>query len=624
MATIDDLTNSTTALLNAVNVSKATLDASVASAASVVANAAPANAIYAERYSTLALADAAAVAAGKTLVISTQWGTVPAVINAEVDVRLGGEFNTDVTLLGNAVIKPAWFGAKASIAVDDTLSIQRAHNNSHASIEYLAGRTYKTGTIQVKGNPSIIGNGCTIHCTGSGVFNAVVAAPKLHIHGFTVTWASGAGITGRQFFWNGNNAAGSTAYGATVNYPIKDLRVYNNELGASKVECFGLTTQPRVYDNSWEHDSSVNVAPAYLYIERGTTDDNAGPVWVKDNFFDVYPPAGSAVTIVKISGGITDAKITGNHVHNRNNASAGHFNVFTGAHKMRFTGNTLINSQVHRKQVQGGIAAAPTLYQCDLLSGNTFEFKAGSFDTTSIYAIGSLATITQNQFINHNVTSAGKAIHLDISDVDCGFDTNAAVAMLVSQNIFDLRGTPAGSTAVLIATSNLGAHGARFMNISGNVQLGGSYFVQGGSETFSSIFGNVWGNSGSATGNSLNAGGPNNSVIGNVFDTTTPLINGNTSGNIGTMDIPTLETSATPNVSASNTFLTSGSTITDFLGGQIGKKITLFTAGGATVVHGNNIKLNGAVNFVFATYGDSLTLQLTTATRWVEVGRSKN
>lgn len=107
----------------------------------------PANAIYAERYATLALADAAAVAQGKQLVISTQWDVVPATLAADIEMKTGGKLNNSGSLsitgsfkgctgcflgsgavTGLRVAEPEWFGAAGNLVANDTVACQRAFN----------------------------------------------------------------------------------------------------------------------------------------------------------------------------------------------------------------------------------------------------------------------------------------------------------------------------------------------------------------------------------------------------------------------------------------------------------------------------------------------------------------
>lgn len=60
---------------------------------------------YAEDYISLAAADAAAVADGKLLVISSQWNTVPSALNAAIRVIPGGKINNAGTLTVNGPVE---------------------------------------------------------------------------------------------------------------------------------------------------------------------------------------------------------------------------------------------------------------------------------------------------------------------------------------------------------------------------------------------------------------------------------------------------------------------------------------------------------------------------------------
>jgi len=122
-------------------------------------------------YSTLALADAAAAATGKQLVISSVWNTVPAVLNSHIWVLAGGRINNAGALMINGsfvagryqvfggagavsfgvtsthLVYPEWWGAKADGATASAAPLQAALNSCSAGAAvYLLAGTYMCST----------------------------------------------------------------------------------------------------------------------------------------------------------------------------------------------------------------------------------------------------------------------------------------------------------------------------------------------------------------------------------------------------------------------------------------------------------------------------------------------
>jgi len=517
-----------------------------------------------------------------------------------------------------------WFGKNTTPGTTSmTTAIQDALNSAPAILEFGSNATYLTGALEIKANIHIKGNGATLQGSGNGLFNVLTALDKLYIEGLTVTWSTATGTIYKQFLWNTDDAAASTGWGTGTVYAITDVQIWNNNFGASRIELQGATTEARIYNNKWIHGSGVGVAPAYLMLQRGAVDSNSGPVWITDNIFDVYGPTSANADIVKVSGGTTEANISGNYFRNRNVLCCAQVDMFTGAHKMRFVNNTLINVTLVRKQIDGAITA-PQVYHYDLIMGNSFE-NQDTFDLaiSGVYWIGALGTIIGNQFILLNPDIQQFGIYFDNSDIDITYDTDETVAKIVANNLFYLSDSKSTSQAIKQDLGAIGSTGGRGTVISGNILLGGSDLVDSYSK-YSSYMGNVWLDSGGAAGTSVNAG-PTSIVIGNVADTTTPVFTGMTSGNLVQQDIATLANDATPSVLGIGKYVLTGgtTTITDLDDGYTGQEITIMAEHTITITDGTNIFLNGAANFDMADT-DTLTLVCKSDNKWYEVARSDN
>ena len=134
---------------------------------------------YDIEYATLAAADAAAVAAGKTLLITKQWNTVQTTILSNVYMTTGGKLNNagsvtfsgsfdadisthfmgsgSVTISRKMQVVPQWWGATGDGATDDAAAIQSALNNSTSV--FLPMGTYRCGSgIIVPSGVTLFGN----------------------------------------------------------------------------------------------------------------------------------------------------------------------------------------------------------------------------------------------------------------------------------------------------------------------------------------------------------------------------------------------------------------------------------------------------------------------------------
>jgi hypothetical protein len=88
--------------------------------------------------------------------------------------------------------------------------------------------------------------------------------------------------------------------------------------------------------------------------------------------------------------------------------------------------------------------------------------------------------------------------------------------------------------------------------------------------------------------------------------------------------IPRMDNSETPSVLNHETWLTGGTTtITNFIDGFAGKKITIIAEHSLTITDGTNIFLNGSSNFAMQAT-DTLTLIQKADNKWYEIARSDN
>jgi hypothetical protein len=215
----------------AVAVSQAQAAASSATSAATIAMGTATSQLYASSYSTLALADAAAVATGKLLVISTQWDTVPATLNAPLLILPGGKLNNVGAVLisgafsagayrvfiGAGVISfgigavrqvsPQWWGAVGDGTTDCTNAIQSAINASAAiSVKALfqAGTYLVTGQITLPNNTQMSGtHGHMSFWGGTRISFQPTTAQKLFVPVNTGSFVDGYHI--KDFYIQGNS-----------------------------------------------------------------------------------------------------------------------------------------------------------------------------------------------------------------------------------------------------------------------------------------------------------------------------------------------------------------------------------------------------------------------------------
>lgn len=512
------------------------------------------------------------------------------------------------------------FGAVGDGTTDDTSAIQAALNSNPTLLIFPKG-TYKVGILDIKANIEIMGMGSSLKSTTTGIFRCQQALDRVHIYGFKdTTWNTTTGTVGNMWFWNNDQAAGTTGYTFTAEYAITDLQIHNNGIGAGKIFVTGSTTIPRIYRNHIVTNNSVSVSPSYIIVSKGNdSDDNEG-CYIQDNYISVYPATSSNIDIIKVTGGTSNAIITGNFVKNNNVAAGAQVDVYTGAHKMTFANNKLYGVQLHRKHL-----TPTTKYSNDIITGNVFHMPSGYTYGTSIYYIGYLSIITNNHFINNVSANAGFGIEMDHSDFiyDSDFDTDAVSAVIVANNIFDFRGANSSSYPLAIDDNTLGANNPQFLNIGVNTLIGATRYLSGGAYVNSTLMDNVWGLSSGAVGTSFNSG-TGNMALGNVADSAAATMSGVTSANNVNQSIPTLAAGATITLGSSSVyFINSGTDITDISGGYIGQTITLITAGTTTVKHNSSkILLSGGVDFVMNNLRMTLTLIKKSSTVWTEIARS--
>ena len=505
-------------------------------------------------------------------------------------------------------------------------AIQATIASSNVVVFPTKGATYSTDMVLISTDCDIWLNHVLLNGAGNAIFGVDTALSYLKFHDGKSRFPAASGTQGREFFINievdgviGENTTGFPS-GSVVNYfTIDDLLFENCDFAYSKVTVGG-DGRTKAEGNLWEHDNQVATAPAYFNVTtNGDITPKVDDLWIKNNVFKVNPPDGSNVDILKITGGKRYADIEGNHIENLNTDCAAQVDVFTGGDRLRFHNNAMINTQLHRKQVIGSLAAAPEI-SYDAIMMNVFDLQDGFIQTTAAYFIGSLFTMAMNQFIAGDATKTYTMVHLDNSDTDYDdFATQSSIAYIEAMNICDLRGGAADSVFMTIDTADE-PNGIAVIN--GNLQIGGARFIVGAPDSVAFV-GNVWGDSGGATGTSINMGG-NGVAVGNVADTITPVLDGVDSGNRITETVLAVDSTldSTPDISVNNRILLSGAgTITQLDDGRIGQVVTIVAGlGGPTVAHGVNIRLGGSVNYVMVNRG-SLVLKKTDSATWTEIGR---
>lgn len=399
---------------------------------------------------------------------------------------------------------------------DDTAAVQAALDAAAGGIVvFPPPGPYKLGRLAIAKPMVILGYESQLIGTEHGIFGVTAPLAYLTIRGFRADFAGASGTVGKEFFYNysegGRNQTGS--FGEGTQYSIQRLEIAKNTLGAAKVTVTGNETLPWIMENVWRHGPGVSCAPYYLLVRKGGFDEDLGPAWVCNNYFAVHGPKGFNQDIVKITGSLSNLHFDHNHVENLDRDCFAQVDVYTGAHKMRVTNNTLIDTQLHRK-IYGQIPGLMTVYHYDLITGNVFEIRAGAAVDRAIYFIGSLGTITANQFILRNPQQPTSGFYCDNAELDLGHGTDQGYGLILANNLFDHRGGHAENIGIHIDPGSIG--NAKGFVINGNLQLGGRRYVAQGAEV-AAVVGNVWVDNHNPGDKTLWADEPA-AVVGNVSD----------------------------------------------------------------------------------------------------------
>lgn len=540
-------------------------------------------------------------------------------VSGDVLIKQGKHFNIDR------------FGAQGDGATDDTQAVLDAIElmSEGDVLSFTGGKTYSIGKITLTKSIFIDGGGASLIGNGNCIFSVETNLDFIHIYNFNgVTFAGALGASYKEFFVN---APTGGVYGANLpSFPdntnansIKDLQIYNNALKHGRVVIGGGETVPRIYNNTWIHNSVVIPYPCHLYVGKGDSNPTEinDYIIIEKNIFDVWLLDSGNVDIIKISGGTSSPIIDGNYVKNNNPNALAQIDVFRGGNKARFVNNNLTNVQYHRKQTEGTSGSHPEI-SYDLIQGNVSLLENGHLTKTAYYIVGSLFSILNNQVYSLN-TDPCIAFQIDNNDVVYDdFGTTMAVAFIINNNLVNFKNASIDSDFIVF---DIGDNLENALcSISNNVYLGGERFVNGQIK-IGSLIGNVWGYSDNAEGTSFVNGNVGTIAIGNVADTDVPTIVANTQGNRANENYGAIDPSAssTPSVERYSTYNLSGTgTLTDLLDAPIGKVVTLFgLAGSTTLTHSSHLRLSGSVDAV-VTANSSITLKKSTSTEWIEISRS--
>lgn len=258
-------------------------------------------------YATLALADTAAVSAGKQLVVSSVWATVPTTLSASIKILPGGKlddsgsvaisgpfegsdgcFGASQAVTGLKDVEVSWFGVEGD-GTDESAGVQRALDTGAAIVRFSLPETYYYfGDIEVTTRGQrLIGAGfnkCAVVPKGTNLFK--VQENSIEITGF---WFRPAVLdVAVQDTTNTTNII-YTEHLTDVTKNIDGLRVHDNYFqniaGAAIYMKSGLR-ESYIYKNQFRGMGSVANGTGVIHGDLPANFyDNSNYVWATENVF---------------------------------------------------------------------------------------------------------------------------------------------------------------------------------------------------------------------------------------------------------------------------------------------------------------------------------------------------
>jgi len=388
----------------------------------------------ARAYKTLTAADAAAVAAGKLLVISSQWNTVPATLNASVRILPGGKLNSSGTVTINGAFAGAdgCFGASQTVigvklprpemwtinttpgTTDMTSALSSAFTCALISKGevVLAGDYLITSTIAVSPNMSgSLYTYGTLKITGSGlnhtsIISSVSNAPALWIKSGQydisgVTFRAADSAVNPVGLRLGDNA-GNTPVAQSSIYDVKFLYFYKAvqiefawDSSFTRVGCFnGKSGGTHVELTAVTSDNTNNIAFYNCHLENisgGKLFHSVGGISPNQYiaFNDCHLETVNRSTSAVHLEGTRFVTFTGcNIMQNGSDAASGRVPLIymSGVYGVNFYGGSIITtalstaSKLIKVAGTGAIVSFNNVYFTDTSNGETI---AGLIDTTT-------------------------------------------------------------------------------------------------------------------------------------------------------------------------------------------------------------------------------------------------